>query len=255
MTAVTTATASSKAPAQVAATPRPAPAPRYLEQRPPIYFPDCEKVPESDLHLELRTLLYLLLKDTWGHACTVGSDQFLYFDAEDPRQCLAPDAYVGLTPPGRRVNSWKVWERGAPEIAVEILSRSDAPNPKWNDRLNIYRRLGVQELLRFDPLEQDPAKRLRIYNRHQGALVERAVEGDTVPSLILDMDWQLAPGEGLDVALRIAREGVLVPTRLEARDAETAARQAAEARVQAETEARQAAEARVQALEAELARR
>src|SRR5690606_2767051 len=101
LTAVTTATASSKAPAQVAATPRPAPAPRYLEQRPPIYFPDCEKVPESDLHLELRTLLYLLLKDTWGHACTVGSDQFLYFDAEDPRQCLAPDAYVGLTPPGR----------------------------------------------------------------------------------------------------------------------------------------------------------
>lgn len=71
---------------------------RYMEQRAPIHFPESAKVPETQLHLDLRTLLYHLLQAALGRAATVGSDQFMYFDAEDPRQVLTPDVYVRRTP-------------------------------------------------------------------------------------------------------------------------------------------------------------
>ena len=79
-------------------------------------------MPESELHLELRTLLYQLLKDYLGDGATVGSDQFVYYDASDPKKVVAPDVYVQLRPPTSKITSWKVWERGAPDIAVEIFS-------------------------------------------------------------------------------------------------------------------------------------
>ncbi|HET9959952.1 MAG TPA: hypothetical protein VFQ61_35915 [Polyangiaceae bacterium] len=87
--------------------------------------------------------------------------------------------------------------------------------------------------------------------RVQGALVEREVSGDRVPSLALDLHWALAPADGLPCALRIgsgARGADLVPTRAEARKIEAEARKA-------EAEARAVAEARVRELEAELRRR
>jgi Uma2 family endonuclease len=245
--------------------------PRYVEPHVPVVFPESADVPETQLHLELRTILYLLLSDRLGAATTVGSDQFVYFDADNPRQCLAPDVYVRLMPRGAPIRSWKTWERGAPEIAVEIISDDDRAPEVWSAKLQRYRQLGVAELVRFDPESVSEAK-LRVWNRVDGALVEREVDGSRAPSLILDMDWVLAPADGFELALRIAtgeKSRQLVPTRAEARRAEAEARRAeakgrraeakarrAEAKARrAEAEARKIAEARVRELEAELALR
>ncbi len=234
--------------------------PRYIEQLAPVVFPESAKVPESQLHLDLRTLLYHLLQDALGEAFTVGSDQFVYFDASDPSACLAPDVYVGLSPRQGFIRSWKVWERGAPAVAVEIVSDSDAPELPWQEKLARYRRLGVQELIRFDPITE--GKRLRVWDRVEGALTEREVSGDRARSLVLKLEWVVAPAEALPQALRVAHDGELVSTRREAQQAEASARQAQALALQAETQARQAAEAREQAavarikkLEAELQRR
>jgi len=231
--------------------------PRYVEPHVPVVFPEAADVPETQLHFELRTILYLLLSDHLGPARTVGSDQFVYFDADNPKQCLAPDVYVRLAPRGAPIRSWKTWERGAPEIAVEIISDDDRAPEVWSAKLQRYRQMGVAELVRFDPESVSDAK-LRIWDRVDGALVEREVHGSRAPSLVQDMDWVLAPADGFDLALRIATgEGVrqVALTRAEARQAEAEARQAeAEAR-QAEAEARRIAEARVRELEAELAQR
>jgi Uma2 family endonuclease len=227
--------------------------PRYIEQLAPVVFPESAKVPESQLHLELRTLLYHLLQDALGEAFTVGSDQFVYFDASDPSACLAPDVYVGLSPRQGFVKSWKVWERGAPAVAVEIVSDSDATELPWQEKLSRYRRLGVQELIRFDPITD--GMRLRVWDRVEGALTEREVSGDRAQSLVLQLEWVVAPAEGMPQPLRIAQDGQLVSTRREAQQAEAQARQA-------ETQARKAAEVREQVaverikkLEAELQRR
>jgi Uma2 family endonuclease len=242
---------------------------RYLEEPVPIHFPESAEMPEGPLNFDLRTALYLLLREHLGPEVTVRSDQFMYFEAEDPTQCLAPDAFVRLIPRLERIPTWKVWLHGAPEVAVEIISPSDSSHAAWQTKLARYRRVGVRELVRFNPLDEQ--RPLRIWDRVQGSLIERVVSGPFVPSSVLELYWALAPVDDIPLALRIATApslDALLPTGAEARQAEAEARQAeAEAR-QAEAEARQAeaearqieaearcrAEARVAELEAELRR-
>ncbi|MGC4088757.1 MAG: Uma2 family endonuclease [Polyangiaceae bacterium] len=201
-----------------------------------------------------------------GPGATVGSDQFVYYDASNPKLCVAPDVYLRLTPRGVPIRSWKTWERGAPHVAIELVSDSDRSANDWDTKLQRYRQLGVDELLRFDT-ECPSGPELRVWDRVDGALVERHVEGGRAPSLVLNLSWVVAPADGFEVALRISVQGdgqteTLVPTRQEARAAEAEARKVeaearkveAEAR-KAEAEARKAAEARIRELEAELARR
>jgi Uma2 family endonuclease len=240
---------------------------RYLEERPPIVFPEEERVPESNRHFELRVLLYLLLRDTYAERFTVGSDQFMYFDAEDPSQSVAPDIYVRLELSPQPITSWKVWERGVPEVAAEFVSKSDSGHRAWQYKLARYARLGVSEVVRFDP--NDEQRPLRIWDRVDGPLVEREVSGRRAPSLVLDHDWLVAPAEQWDCALRIVREGVVVPTSRElvqvaeerarverqAREVERQAREVERQAREVERQAREVAEARVRELEAELARR
>jgi Uma2 family endonuclease len=234
-----------------------APRARYLEPAHPLVFPESAEVPETQLHLDLRTALYLLLSDYLGDSYTVGSDQFVYWDAGNPQRCLAPDVYAKRSPRGEPVRTWKVWERGAPDLAIEIVSDSDSLPASWSDKLEQYQTLGVEELVRLDLLS-DAGPVLRIWNRMEGRLRERAVETDGTASLALPLRWVVAPLGPMSRALRfsdVQDPPVFVPTAHEARQAEAKARQAEAKARQAETKARQAAEARVAELEALLAER
>lgn len=214
--------------------------PRYLTADTPLHFPESAEMPESELHLELRTLLYHLLKDYLGQGATVGSEQFVYYDASDPKKALAPDVYVQLQPAAAKIKSWKVWERGAPDVAVEVLSDSDAPELAWSEKLRRYQALGVSELVCFSP--EAPVS-LRVWDRVEGRLRERAVEDLRAASLVLELTWVVAPAEGNRLALRLQQpSGQLVPTRVEAYQAEAKAREV-------EVKAREAAETRVRELE------
>jgi Uma2 family endonuclease len=198
--------------------------PRYLEPLAPIVFPEEAELPESQHHLELRTLLYHLLSDHLGLDTTVGSDQFVYYDAADPKKSVAPDVYVRLEPRAEPIRSWKTWERGAPDVAVEIISDSDANGLVWSQKLTAYGSLGVRELVRFES-DAPACARLRIWDRVDDALIERELTTLTAPSSVLALYWVVAPAENHEVSLRIADEQrAIVLTRSEAR-------KAAEARV------------------------
>src|SRR5262245_4315000 len=121
---------------------------RYVRAPVPVVFPSEAEVPESKRHLKLRTLLHQLLELAFADRAAIGSDQFVYWDPTDPRACVAPDAFVRLGEPDSLFESWKAWERGAPHLAVEIISRSDARDRDWETTLSRYRRLGVSELVR-----------------------------------------------------------------------------------------------------------
>lgn len=211
--------------------------PKYIERIEPLHFPESAEVPETQLHLELRTLLYQLLSEYLGERVTVGSDQFVYLDASNPQRCIAPDVFAKTTPRGEPIRSWKVWERGAPDLAVEIISESDATESRWEEKLAIYHALGVKELVRVD-IESGGAP-LRVWNRTQEVLAERAVgeEGGVasgVASLVFPLFWVIAPAGAFQRTLRIATELeplVLVPTAAEGRAAERQAKEAAETRV------------------------
>ena len=217
---------------------------RYVRAPSPIHFPTDERVPETKRHLELRTLLYQFLKLGFSQSAAIGSDQFVYWDPTSPSACLAPDAFVRNGQPNDLFGSWKVWERGAPHVAVEVVSASDPAT--WEEKLEKYRRLGVSELVRFDPESQ--LQPLRVWDLFDGDLLERDLSEPVAQSRFLGGYWLLVPDSELGLTLRLAHDPLghrLYPSPAEHQ---------AEAH-RAEAEARQAAEQRVRELEAELARR
>lgn len=200
----------------------------------PLLFPESEpeheRMGQSGRHYRMCNALYEILRAAAGDEHTVSCDAFVYFDAADPRRVLAPDGAVKLDVRQHDFDSWKTWERGAPELAVEILSPSDSPE-RWTfeEKLQRYRALGVCELVVFHA-DGEPGSRLRVWDRIDGDLVERSVTGERTPCLMLDAFLVVAPILDLPACLRLAHDADgldLVPTAEEARrDAEARLREA-----------------------------
>jgi len=234
-----------------------APQRRYLRAPVPVYFPEAETVPETGVHLRVRTALWSMLRLALGDRAMVGSDQFLYWDPTDPKQCLAPDVLVWFGAPDRPFSSWKVWERGAPHLAIEVISDYDSRDRPWSRKLAAYKRSGIIELVRFDP--EDKESPLRLWDRVDGDLVEREISKvELERSDLLGWYWVVEPAPELGRVLRLSRDSAGHERLLSAEEAhlaEVEARRAEAEAHRAEVEARRVAEARVRELEAELARR
>ncbi len=205
-----------------------APRPKRSYVRPPvpIHFPDSEEMPETGVHLEVRTALYLLVRDFVGERGAVGSDQFMYWDPSDPRPCLAPDLIVRMGARPGPFPTWKVWERGAPHLAVEVVSPADSSESRWSEKLSRYAKSGVNEIARFDPADSE--RPLRLWDRLDGDLVERELEGEH--ALLCDtlaVYWCVRADPTLGRVLRLSLDAfgqTLVPTALERERAAAAAR-------------------------------
>jgi Uma2 family endonuclease len=265
---------------------------RYLRTPSPLFFPEEEEMPETGIHLEVRTALYQIIQLQWGDRAKVGSEQFVYWDPTDPKKKLAPDVMVWVGGPDEPFSSWRVWERGAPHVSVEVVSRSDSPDLYWEIKLERYRRCGVREVVRFDADETEQP--LRLWDLVEGDMVERVLVGPN--ALLCDAlgaYWCVVKDPTLGFMLRLSPnpDGTdLFPTPDEARKLEAEGRRLeaegrkleAEARKreeearkreeearklevearkretvlrQEETAARERAEQRIRELEAELAKR
>jgi Uma2 family endonuclease len=220
---------------------------QYKRPPQPLHFPVEETVPESKRHLKLRTLLFQLLTHNFAESACIGSDQFVYWNARDPGRSLAPDIFVRLGMKDDIFTSWKSWERGTPELAIEIVSESDERDSAWDDKLGRYHELGIKELVRFDA-DSPEGQRLRIWDRLDNDLVERAIVGDNSPLVTLGLHWTVLGDAELGAVLRVAKDAEgkqLLPTPVEAEGLSRAT----------ESHARQAAERRVAELETELKKR
>lgn len=206
---------------------------RYLRAPQPLHFPVEERVPETGRHLEVRTVLFQIVRDAFRDHAIVGSEQFIYWDPTDPKQCCAPDLFVRLGTPHAPVDCWKVWEHGAPDLVVEITSASDAAEGPWETKLERFRRLGAREIVRFDPEDRD--RPIRIWD---------GIDGDTVERDPVDPAFCRCETLGLFLVVRENAE--VGPMLRLARDPE--------ARDLVPTQA-EAAERRIAELEAELAKR
>lgn len=169
----------------------------YVEVPEPLEFPAEEPweeaVPETKRHMLARTMLFLLLEDAFP-GVALGSDQFVYFDPRDPRKNLAPDLFVKVGAADELFDTWKVWERGAPDLAVEIVSDWDHPEREWADKLERYEASGIRELVRFDP--DDVRGPIRIWDRVGGRLLERSQDDPNLRACsALGCFWVVAPSE------------------------------------------------------------
>ena len=181
---------------------------RYVRAPVPVHFPEHEQVPESKRHFRLRTLLFEFLALAFADRATIGSDQFMYWDPTDPKACLAPDAFVRLGEPDHLFRSWKVWEHGAPHLAIEVISDSDERDSDWDAKLQRYRRVGVLELIRFDPETADPARMLRIWDAVEGDLAERDLSGSAAASRVLPGHWLVVQDPALGPTLRLSHDAL-----------------------------------------------
>ena len=224
---------------------QPLPELKYVRAPEPLHFPEEAEVPEGKRHLALRTFLFRVLQFALGPAHSLGSDQFVYWNARDTRRSLSPDVFVKVDVPDTSFGSWKTWERGGvPELAVEIISPNEGDGVTWDEKLARYHELGVKELVRFDP-DAAVGLCLRVWDRVRDDLVERQIKDDRTPCLTLGLNWIVCPIPGEPVGLRIADDsGRLLEVPEEAAERARAA----------EANARLAAEARVHELEEQLRR-
>ncbi len=180
---------------------RPAQPLRFPEQE-----PEAERMGQSRRHYNLCKALYEMLRAACLPQHTVGADQFVYFDAANPKRCLAPDAFVTLDVPDHDFDAYLVWEERTPELAFEVLSPSDSPEPlTFEEKLLRYQALGVRELVTFN-VDAPPGARLRVWDRLEHDLVERVVTDDKTPCVTLGLTLLVGPVDAYPVALRLARD-------------------------------------------------
>ncbi len=220
------------------------------------YFRTEKKMPESLLHVQLRTALWQLLDEHFGDRGLAGTDQFVYWDRHDAKQNLAPDVYFGLGSQPLPLKSWKTWERGVPDLAIEFVSDSDSAERAKEKSVGRYTELGVRELIRFDRC--DGRTLLEAWDIERGLAIPRRIDDRLVtPCKTLGCTLVVAPIDGIGRAVRLARDPAgreLFPTQRETTD--LVRKEAAREREQAARERERAAslaEARIAELMAELA--
>ena len=213
----------------------------------PTFYPDEEKVPETQLHRNVGVVLEQLVR-RWlaeqGVRALVGANQFIYWVQHAPTRTVAPDVYVlpGVDP-DTKIDSWKVWDTGiVPSVVVEVVGRD--PWKDYEVGPARYDELGVQELIVYDPghAESQDRVRFQVWRRRGDDLADVArTDARQVRSAVLGCLVREV-GEGGDRLLRLAtgpRGDTLVPT---GEEAEHRAREAAERERDAERSAREAAE-------------
>ncbi len=136
-----------------------------------IEYPNSDGQPmaETTLHrlvmsdmiggLERR---YADVADVW-----VGGNLFLYYQKGNREKSVAPDVLLA-----RGVGKWHrpvylLWEEKTPSLVFEITSRSTC-DEDTGPKKDLYERLGVAELVLFDPFGEYLEPRLRGYRLERG---------------------------------------------------------------------------------------
>lgn len=236
---------------------------QVVNQPPRVNYPSSDNMGESGLQFFVCSLLLIpLLRSYFSEyeqRVLVGGNQNFYYEQGQPQRYIAPDAYViqDEVTPLEDVKSWKLWEHGGkgPALAVEVVS--DEYDKDYSpELLRVYERLGVRELIRYDPLstshprvtKHGPRRLLTHFVRDDaGRLVEQPLpRPGLVRSAVFGFWLVHQPTRSLRLALG-PRGTPLWPTEAERAAAESE-------RAAAESERATIAEATIERLQQELAR-
>lgn len=208
----------------------------------PTFYPTEDAMGEGSLQRLVSELLRALIErwlETRGIAAFVGANQFFYWEQFNSSEGIAPDVYVlPGAPRSPKIGSWKVWETHLlPSFALEIVS-SDVDKDYLASPAK-YARLGVEELIVFDPDFALSRSRVRfqVFRRtKRGFLRVESSDADRVKSRVLGCYLRVVGKEGaLRVRLGTGLNGeTLFPTEAEAAQAELKAEREARAALEAE---------------------
>jgi Uma2 family endonuclease len=215
-----------------------------LEQE--IEYPtsDGQPMAETTLHRVVMSdviggleRLYAATVDVW-----VGGNLFLYYEKGKTEKSVAPDVLFARGVGKNNRDVYFLWEETVPSLIFEITSRKT-----WREdtrtKKDLYERLGVAELVLFDPYGEYLEPRLQGYRLERGRYQRIPPNRDGSLDLWTAGVTARPEGERLRLADTERGEQLLWNDELEA------ARQAAEERAAAEAVARQTAEGRAAASE------
>lgn len=223
-------------------------APKLVAEKDRTVYPIEDDIGVGSLQRFISELLRVLIErllEAREKPAFVGANQYFFWEQYNARECIAPDVYVlpGVLP-GKAIGVWKVWETGCvPSFAFELVTQDmDEAYLKTPAR---YARLGVEELVVFDPEHTlSPTRfRFQVFRKSKRGLIQvEATNAERVKSKVLGCHLR-AVGVGDDCRVRIAtgfNGETLFPTDVEAKQqAEAVAHQAEAAAHQAEAAAQQ----------------
>ncbi len=180
----------------------------------------------------------------------VAGNMFIYYEEGTPKSVVAPDVFVVLGAEKKDRSSYMLWqEPKGPDFVMEITSRSTRSEDQGPKR-GTYAFLGVTEYWQYDPTGDYLSPSLQLFrlrdDNYEAIPAHEHADGRlSLYSEVLGLEVRVEDGALGFYDLEADRK-LLTYQEM------SAARQAAEARIEAETRARQAAEARVAELEARL---
>jgi Uma2 family endonuclease len=150
-----------------------------LEQE--IEYPtsDGQPMAETTLHrvvmsdmIEGLERRYAGVADVW-----VGGNLLLYYRKGDPKKSVSPDVLLTRGIGKRYRDTYLLWEEKTPTLIFEITSRSTRRQDK-GPKKDLYERLGVAELVYFDPYGEYLRPRLQGHRLEEGRYQPIAPNGD-----------------------------------------------------------------------------
>jgi Uma2 family endonuclease len=134
----------------------------------------------------------------------------VFFSYNGRRGSVIPDVFLVRNVPKRMRRGYRIWEEGkAPDVVLELTSRSSL-HEDTQRRFTLYQNaLAVQEYFLFDPLGHSLEPRLQGYRLSKGRYRPIKEANGRVPSKMLGVHLE-AHGEGL--GLYDPRKERLLPT-------------------------------------------
>lgn len=167
----------------------------------PEYYPDSDGSPmgETPLHVDnsFRTLGTLHLFYEGNANVFYAANMFVYYVPGDRLRHVSPDIFVRLgvprvtDPPRRR---YLVWDDGPMDCVIELTSESTREQD-IDDKMMVYRQIGVREHFLFDPYAEYLNPYLQGYRLVDGEWTPIEPVDSRVPSETLglhlegEMDW------------------------------------------------------------------
>ena len=140
---------------------------------------DGQPMAETTLHRKVMSDIieglegrYADVPDVW-----VGGNLFLYYVKGNPRKSVAPDVLLVQGVGKWDRDSFFLWEEKTPALIFEITSRSTRDEDQGNKK-STYERLGVAELVLFDPYGEYLEPRLQGYRLERGRYRDIPLNGD-----------------------------------------------------------------------------
>ncbi|HVW38204.1 MAG TPA: Uma2 family endonuclease [Pirellulales bacterium] len=212
---------------------------------------------ETPIHRDVLADSVQLLQRWFAHdpQTYISGNMMLYYVRGEPAKCVSPDVFVvrGVERDKDR-RTYRVWEEEgrAPELVIEVTSRS-SKKEDTKEKFALYRDvLGVREYFLFDPFGEYIKPRLKGYRLSGGEYLPIEPVDGRLPSEVAGLHLE---SHGRELRFYDPQQKRWVPTAMEGWDEAERQRTEAERRANEAVAALAAKEAEIERLRRELQRR